>query len=481
MKIRLTFRLVGYVLLVEAALMLLSLIVALIYHGSEWLAFLQTMLITGLVGGLLTRLKPRNDNLRAREGFAVVALSWIALSFFGALPFFLHRSIPNLIDAFFETASGFTTTGASILTDVEALPNGLLFWRSFTHFVGGMGVLVLSLALIPKMGSRSIYLMRAESPGPSTDKLVPRLGQSAKILYLLYVALTVVMYFCLRLTGVGVFDSLIHCFGTAGTGGFSNYGASVAAFNNPAAENVITFFMFAFGVNFSIYYYVITRNWKGIKANSELKVYFLAMFISSIVIALKLVQEMGYSLPDSLRLSFFQVNTVMSTTGYATCDFDKWPQLCRTIMVALMLCGASAGSTGGGIKWIRVQLLCKSMVREIRKTVHPKSVNIVKLDGRVVDENTLTGVFGFFFAYFAILVIATLVISFDGFSFETNVTAVISALSNIGPGLGVVGPTGNFAGYSDFSTFVLALCMLIGRLEIFPMLMLLAPSAWARY
>ncbi|MBQ8971500.1 MAG: TrkH family potassium uptake protein [Clostridia bacterium] len=481
MNKRLTFRLIGYVLLVEAALMLVPLIVSLIYGGSDAKAIVVSLAITAAAGGLLTLLKPRNDNLRAREGFAVVALSWILLSFFGALPFFIHGCIPNMADAFFETASGFSTTGSTILTDVEALPKGMLFWRSLTHFVGGMGVLVLSLALLPKMGARSIYLMRAESPGPSTDKLVPRIGKNAKILYLLYVGLTVLMLIALLCTGMSLYDALIHALGTAGTGGFSNYNASIAAFRSPAVEIIVTVFMALFGINFSLYYYVIRGNWKGLLQNSELRVYLIVMVVASVIIGGNLVLQMDYDIPSALRYSFFQVNTVMSTSGFGTADFNLWPQLSRTILVGLMLVGASAGSTGGGMKWIRVQLLCKSMVREIRKTVHPKSVNIVKLDGHTVNENTLAGVHGFFFAYFAVLVIATLLISIDGFSFETNVTAVISALSNIGPGLGMVGPSGNYSGFSDFSTIILSMCMLIGRLEFFPVLMLLAPSAWKAY
>ena len=503
MNKRLTFRLVGYVLLVEAALMALPLIVSLIMRDGAVRALLISMAITAAAGGLLSLMKPRNDNLRAREGFAVVALSWILLSLFGALPFRIHGCIPKLVDAFFETASGFTTTGSTILTEVESLPKGLLFWRSFTHWVGGMGVLVLSLALLPKMGARSIYLMRAESPGPSTDKLVPKVGNNAKLLYWLYAGLSLAMLIALLCTGMNLFDALIHTFGAAGTGGFSNYNASVGHFNDPVIEMIIAVFMALFGVNFSFYYYMLwkyrkqgrlkardlsvldsqlhRRRHSPIPGGSEVVLYLAIIAGATVVIAVNLSRSMGYEAATSLRYSFFQVSSIITTTGYGTADFNLWPQLSRTILVGLMLVGACAGSTGGGLKVVRVQLLVKSMMREVRKTIHPKSINTVKLDGHTVDESTLTGVYGFFIAYIVILMLGTLIISLDGFSFETNLTAVISTLSNIGPGLDVVGPTGNFAGYSDLSTFVLSICMLIGRLEIFPILMLLAPSAWDRY
>ncbi|MBQ3423999.1 MAG: TrkH family potassium uptake protein, partial [Clostridia bacterium] len=376
--------------------------------------------------------------------------------------------------------SGFTTTGATILTDVEALPKGLLFWRSFTHWAGGMGVLVLSLALIPKMGARSIHLMRAESPGPSTDKLVPRVANNAQILYGLYVGLSVAMVIALLLCRLDLYDSLVHMFGAAGTGGFGTYADSIAHFNSAAVDIVTGTFMALFGVNFSIYYFLIRRNWKAALGNSELHWYVGILAFVSVVIAVNIMPMYGNNFFTSLRYSFFQTSSVMTTTGYATADFDLWPQLSRVLLVSIMLIGASAGSTGGGLKVVRVQLLLKSMIRDIRRTIHPKSVNTVKLDGHTVDESILSGVQGFFFAYFMILIVSTIIVSLDGFSFETNVTAVIATLSNIGPGLGMVGPVGNYAAFSDLSKLVLSLCMLIGRLEIFPMLMLFSPTAWRR-
>ena len=481
MNIKLTLKTIGQVLLVESALMLIPLAVALLCGGGDAAAILISLVITAAAGELLSLLKPRSDNLRAREGFAVVALGWILVSFFGCLPFRLHGCIPKLVDAYFETVSGFTTTGATLLTDVEVLPKGLLFWRSFSHWVGGMGVLVLSLALLPKMGARSIHLMRAEAPGPAVDKLVPRVGNNAKILYYLYISLTAVMLVCLLLTGMNLYDALIHTFGAAGTGGFSNYNASVGAFDSPAAEIIIGVFMALFGVNFSIYYYILRRNWGAVKHNSELWTYLAIMLVSSVVIAANILPMYGHNFFTSLRYSFFQVSSIMTTTGYATADFDLWPQLSRTLLTALMLVGASAGSTGGGLKVVRMQLLVKSGIREIRHTVHPKSVNTIKMDGRTVSDSVLNGVQSFFFMYILVLIVSVLLISFDGYDLETNLTAVLSALSNIGPGFNLVGPTRNFSIFSDFSTFVLSMDMLIGRLEIFPMLMLAAPSAWRQY
>ena len=481
MNIKLTLKTIGQVLLVESALMLIPLAVALLCGGGDAMAILISLVITAAAGELLSLLRPRSDNLRAREGFAVVALGWILVSFFGCLPFRLHGCIPKLVDAYFETVSGFTTTGATLLTDVEVLPKGLLFWRSFSHWVGGMGVLVLSLALLPKMGARSIHLMRAESPGPAVDKLVPRVGNNAKILYYLYISLTAAMLVCLLLTGMNLYDALIHTFGAAGTGGFSNYNASVGAFDSPAAEIITGVFMALFGVNFSIYYYILRRNWGAVKHNSELWTYLAIMLVSSVVIAANILPMYGHNFFTSLRYSFFQVSSIMTTTGYATADFDLWPQLSRTLLTALMLVGASAGSTGGGLKVVRMQLLVKSGIREIRHTVHPKSVNTIKMDGRTVSDSVLNGVQSFFFMYILVLIVSVLLISFDGYDLETNLTAVLSALSNIGPGFNLVGPTRNFSIFSDFSTFVLSMDMLIGRLEIFPMLMLAAPSAWRQY
>lgn len=478
MNKRLTFNLVGKVLQVESALMLLPLLVSLIYRGDDASAILYSILITLAAGSVMAGIRPKKDSLRAREGFAVVSFSWVLVSFFGSLPFYISGYIPSLVDCFFETVSGFTTTGATILTNVEALPRGLVFWRSFTHWAGGMGVMVLSLAIVPKMGARSIHLMRAESPGPSVDKLVPRTSNNAKILYKIYIGLSLIMVVVLLLCGMDLYDSLINMFGSAGTGGFSNYVASIAHYDSPLIEMVMGIFMALFGVNFSLYYFLLHKNWKAVLKNSELRLYFSLIIGATLLIAINILPLYGNSLLSSLRYSFFQVSSIITTSGFSSTNFDLWPQFSRMVLVGLMFVGASAGSTGGGIKVVRIQLLAKSMLRDIRRTVHPKSVNTIKLDGHTVSEDVISGTQGFFFAYFLIMIFAMLIVSLDGFSLETNFTAVITTLSNVGPGLDVVGPAGSFAGYSALSKLVLSLCMLVGRLEIFPILMLFMPSAW---
>lgn len=479
MNLRLVLRLIGSVLTVEGLLMFLPLAVSLYYGGGDSSAFLFSIAIVLVVGILMSRIPAKNDHLRAREGFAVVAIGWFLVSGFGMLPFLFNGAIPSPVDAFFETVSGFTTTGATILTDVEAMPRGLLFWRSFTHWAGGMGVLVLSLALVPKMGARSIHLMRAESPGPSPDKLVPRVANSAKILYKIYVGMSLLLLVILLALGLDWFEALTHTFATAGTGGFSIYNASIAHFNSPAVELVLGVFMLLFGINFSLYYLLLHRNIRGFFKNSELRLYLLIVGIASLLIAANLIPTHTNFL-SALRYSFFQVSTIISTTGFATTDFDLWPQFSRAILLLLMLIGSCAGSTAGGIKVVRVQLLFKNLARDIRSSVHPRGVRIVKLDGRPVEEKIVSGTLGFFFAYMAIIAIGTAIVSLDGYHFETSLTAVITSISNVGPGLGLVGPTGNFSIFSDLSKIVLSFCMLIGRLEIFPILMLFMPSAWKK-
>lgn len=431
-----------------------------------------------LAAGLILNLfKPRTSNLRAREGFACVALIWVALSLFGALPFYTGGYVPTYVDAFFECVSGFTTTGASILPNVEALPKSVLFWRSLTHLVGGMGVLVLSLALMPRLSENAMQLLKAESTGPAPGKLVPRMGQSAKLLYGIYLALTLVEVIVLCICGLDLYDALIHAFGSAGTGGFSNYALSVGQFQSPAVDAVIAVSMLLFGVNFSLFYLLLQRNFKAVFQNSELRAYLLIVFLSVAAIAVNILPQVQ-NVGRALQQSFFQVSSIITTTGYATTDFDKWPQLSRMILVVLMLIGACAGSTGGGMKVVRVNLLMKSARREVRRTLHPRGVSVIKNDGRSVSESSLSQTLVFFFLYMLIICIETLIVSLDGFSLETNLTATISAISNIGPGLGLVGPMGNFFSFSPLSKVTLSLCMLIGRLEIYPILLLFTPAAW---
>lgn len=483
MNRRLILNLTGAVLLVEAAMMLISFAVSLILQSGDHMAMLISAAITVAVGGAMRFVKPKSDTLRARDGFLVVVLGWVLVSCLGALPFFIHGAVPTYIDALFETVSGFTTTGATILKDVEALPLGLHFWRAFTHWAGGMGVLVLSLAIMPKMGSRSIHLMRAESPGPSMDKMVPRIGSNAKILYTIYLSMTGIMFIVLLICGLDWYEALVHTFGTAGTGGFSIFADSIAVYS-PHIQFIIGVFCMLFGVNFALYYALLRGDFRTMWKNGELKLYFSIIAVSTVLIMLNILPLYGHNVPEALRHAYFQVSSVITTTGFATADFNMWPTLSKMILVVLMFTGCCAGSTGGGIKLIRIEVLCKVMAREIKRTVRPRSVRLIKVDGRALEEDTVNGVMAFFFVYMLVLIASSVLVSFDSFvrdvSFEACFTGVIATLSNIGPGLGEVGPVGGFSDFTLFSKIIFTLDMLIGRLEFFPLLMLLSPSAWRK-
>ena len=417
----------------------------------------------------------------AQEGFAATGLSWIFMSAFGALPFFLSGQIPSYVDAFFEMVSGFTTTGASILTDVEALSRCNLFWRSFSHWLGGMGVLVFLLAVVPgarKNGGTGIYLMRAESPGPSVDKLTPHLRQTAMILYGIYILLTALCIVCLLLGGMPVFDSFCIAFGTAGTGGFAIKNSSMGGYSY-FLQTVVTVFMFLFGVNFSLYYMLLLRKFKAVFKNEELRLYFGIAAGSIVLIAIN-ISRMYNTVYEAVHHAAFQVVSIMTTTGYGTVDFEQWPAFSKAILLSLMFIGASAGSTGGGLKVSRVLLLMKSIRRTIRKALHPRRVQPVYMDGRAVSEEVCDNVNAYLAIYCVILVLSFAVISVDGFSIGTNFSAVASCFNNIGPGFELVGATQNFSIYSDLSKIILSLDMLLGRLEIFPLLLLLSPDTWSR-
>jgi len=478
---RLIFSVIGALLLVEAAAMLPSLAVALYFGDGDAMAFVKTILLLAAIGLPLRILaKPKEKDLGPREGFIVVAAFWVLLSIFGALPAIFSGMIPSFVDAFFETVSGFTTTGATIMDRMEGQMRGVMFWRSFTHWIGGMGVLVLTLALLPQMTGRTAHLMKAESPGPTLSKLVPKLGDSAKILYLIYGVLTVVETVVLMLAGMNLYDALIHAFGTAGTGGFSNYTASVGHFDSPLIEGVITFFMLLFGVNFALFYRVLIGDWRGALKNEELRWYGCIVGVFMLSITLIILPQYG-NFFTALRYSSFQTATIISTTGYATQNFDLWPQAAKMLMVILMFIGSCAGSTAGGLKVIRVGLLVKTAKREIRRTFQPRKMQVVRFEGKGVEESMLAGTGVFFFAYILLLLAGMLVVSFDNlYGLTENFTAALACLSNVGPGLGAVGPAGNFAAFSPLSKYVLSFLMLAGRLEIFPMLILFHPAIWKR-
>lgn len=483
MNVKSISRTVGLILLITGIFQLFPLLIAVIDHEPRnILAYIESLCLILLVGSaLLLFSRGGNRMFSAQEGFAATGLSWIFMSAFGALPFFLSGQIPSYVDAFFEMVSGFTTTGASILTDVEALSRCNLFWRSFSHWLGGMGVLVFLLAVVPgarKNGGTGIYLMRAESPGPSVDKLTPHLRQTAMILYGIYILLTALCIVCLLLGGMPVFDSFCIAFGTAGTGGFAIKNSSMGGYSC-FLQTVVTVFMFLFGVNFSLYYMLLLRKFKAVFKNEELRLYFGIAAGSIVLIAIN-ISRMYNTVYESVHHAAFQVVSIMTTTGYGTVDFEQWPAFSKAILLSLMFIGASAGSTGGGLKVSRVLLLMKSIRRTIRKTLHPRRVQPVYMDGRAVSEEVCDNVNAYLAIYCVILVLSFAIISVDGFSIGTNFSAVASCFNNIGPGFELVGATQNFSIYSDLSKIILSLDMLLGRLEIFPLLLLLSPDTWSR-
>ncbi len=475
-------KLLGFLLLLECLFLLPPALISAADGEGEALRAIFTTMALSAAGGLLLYSLCRNaeKSFYAREGFLIVSLGWIVLSAVGALPFWLSGEIPHYVDAVFEVISGFTTTGASILTNVEAMSRGLLFWRSFTHWLGGMGILVFLLAVVPMgKGGYSVHLLRAESPGPSVSKLVPRMRQTAAILYLIYIALTVLDVLFLLFGGMSLFDSLCTAFGTAGTGGFGVRNDSIAGYS-PYIQTVCTVFMALFGVNFSIYFLLLVGRFRQALLNEELGVYLGIMLGAMAIITVDIVPLYGGSIRWALHDAAFTVSSIMTTTGFATADFDLWPQLSRTILVVLMVVGACAGSTGGGIKCARLLLLCKTLTARVRQILHPRSVNLIRIEGHPVNEETIQGVNTYMTAYCAIGVVSFLILSLDDLSLETNLTAMLACLNNIGPGLDMVGPTSNYAHFSDLSKIVLMLDMLLGRLEIFPLLIMLSPRAWKR-
>ena len=474
---RMIARIVGSVLLLLAAFLLLPLIVGLIY-GENIRSFALTILLSASMGlALLLCLKPKSTEFYAREGFAAVGLVWIAMSLVGALPLVLNGDVPHYIDAVFEVTSGFTTTGASALPNVEALSRSGQFWRIFTHWLGGMGVLVFVMAVMPLAGDRSMHIMRAEVPGPTVGKLVPRAKKTAMILYLIYLGLTLAETLFLVAGGMSFYEALLHSFASAGTGGFSTRADSIAAFDSAYIEGVIGVFLILFGTNFNLFYLILIGRWRDALKSEELHWYWaiLAVSIAAITVGIRPIYG---GLRTAFRHAFFTVATISSTTGFGTEDFTKWPSFVQTMIVGLMFIGGCAGSTGGGLKVSRVILLFKNAAADVKKMVHPRSVNRVQMDGQRVSRETASAVYTFFTLFMMILLGCTLVVSFDGHDFATNFTAALSCMSNIGPGLSLIGPKGSFGIFSDFSKIILSLTMLCGRLEIYAILLLFAPSTW---
>ncbi len=474
-------RTLGMLLLCEAVTMLPSVIVAFSYREDTVFAFLISMAITALVGFALFSIKVKDNIIRYKEGFAIVTLGWLLVSILGALPFLFTGAITSVIDAFFETVSGFTTTGATIIEDIEVLPYSLLFWRSFTHWLGGMGILVLALALAPALGGGTFQILKAESPGPISTKLTPRVNNTAKILYITYTVITIMEIVFLAAGGMPLFDSFIHTFGTLGTGGFSLKNASVGAYNNVYFETVITIFMIASGVNFSLYYIAVRKkSLAEFFKDSEFKTYMLIIAAAIILITLSLKGTVFDGISESLRHASFQVASIITTTGFSTTDFDIWPDFSRAVLFVLMFVGACAGSTGGSVKVIRIHLVFKYMKREVSKLIHPKAVKAVKIGDAPVQEEVLSDVMAFTAFYIIIFIAVTLLLTIQGYDLISSASAVAATLGNVGPGFGMVGPTTTYAALSGFTKILLSFCMILGRLEIYTVIALLFPEFWKR-
>lgn len=479
MNCRMIFHTTGKIVLFEAIMLCLPAAVSLIYRESCFYAFLIAIAVSLLVGLSMSILsKPEDSVIYAKEGFITVALVWVILSAIGALPFTVSGEIPSYIDAFFETVSGFTTTGASIITDLESMSRGLLFWRSFTHWVGGMGVLVFAMALIPNISDRSIHIMRAEMPGPIVGKLVPRVKNTAKILYLIYIFITLMQVIFLLFGGMNLFESLVHAFGTAGTGGFGVRSDSIASYS-PYIQWVIAVFMIIFGINFNLYYLLLIKRFKSAVSSNELWVYLIVVAVSTVAITANILPSFS-ELGAAVRTAFFQVASIITTTGYATADFNLWPGFSKGIIIVLMFIGGCAGSTAGGLKVSRVIILLKTIRVEIKRMIHPRSVSVVRFEGKTLEENTYRSVSLYFALYMVCFFAIFILLCLEPFDIETNFTATAACFNNVGPGLAGVGPMAGYSGYSATAKLLLSFAMLLGRLEIFPLIIALSPSTWSK-
>lgn len=480
MNYRIILKSLGILLICEAVAMAFALAVSMYYREGESRAFLYSLLIIIIIGVPLSFIKKGTNSFFLRDGFAIVGIGWVAVSVLGSLPFYFSGTIPGFVDSLFETVSGFSTTGASILTEIESLPKGMLFWRSMTHWIGGMGVLMLALAILPMGKAGAFHVMKAEAPGPDPGKLVPKISNTIKILYGIYLLLTVSQTIFLMISGLSLYDALIHAFGTAGTGGFSNRNLSVGAYNNLGVEIITIFFMFAFGTNFALHYQALKGNFKSYVKNDEFKFYLGIAMATILLLVANTYGRVFESLGDAFRYSSFQVVSLLTTTGYVTHDFNEWTVFARMLLLGLMFVGGCSGSTGGSIKVVRILLLFRVVKRKIVDIKHPRAVIPVKIGGKIVSDEILTSVLAFFFLFIFIFTVGVLIVSLEGKDIVTTITAVAASIGNIGPGLGMVGATGNYAEFSDLSKITLSICMIVGRLEIYPILLLVFPSFWKK-
>lgn len=481
MNYKMTAYVLGKMLGVEALVLCIPAAVSLIYgEASDMAAFGITSAVLCIFFLLFGRKKPENGRIYGKDGLVIVAAAWILWSVFGALPFYLSREIPSYVDALFETVSGFTTTGSTILTDIEALSYGMNFWRCLTHWIGGMGVLVFVMVVTSLDDKSSMHLMRAEVPGPEADKLVPKARETAKLLYAMYLALTVAEIIFLLAGGMNLYDSIIHSFSTAGTGGFANHNSSVAYYDSAYIDGVVTVFMILFGINFNMYFLLLIKDVKSVWKNEEVRAYLGIIVAATLVITCNVLSIYKEPL-KAFRYSIFQVASIITTTGFATADFNLWPELSKCILLLIMVIGACAGSTGGGVKVSRFLILWKSILKQVKGMLHPKSVNVVKVNGKKISNETLQGVYAYFSAYVFVFGISVLLVALDNFDFATTISGVLTTLSNVGPGISRVGPIENFQSFSVLSKIVFSMDMLIGRLEIFPFLMICSPSFWRKH
>lgn len=478
MNYGIVIKIIGKLLLLEAAGMTLPLLVSLYYRQHDSKAFLICIILTGIIGFGLSKIPEDNKTIKIKEGFTIVTLGWILASLFGSMPFIISGSIKSFADAFFETVSGFTTTGATIITDVEILPYGIIFWRSFTHWIGGMGILVFTLAILPAMGVGGYQIFKAEAPGPIAGRIVPRIKNTAKILYIVYVGITLLQIILLRVGGMDLFDSAIHTFGTVGTGGFSNKNASIGHYNSTYIYMVISVFMLLSGINFFLYYALLKGKWREVLKDKELLFYLSIVGITVTLITLNINSSIYKNLGESFKHAFFQVSSVITTTGYATVDYDKWTTFSKSILYMLLFFGPCAGSTGGAIKSIRLLVLIKLVKREISKSLHPRAVIPVKIGQESLSSETLSSISSFFILYIFIFVLGTIALSLEGKGLITASSAVAATLGNVGPGFDLVGPACNYNSFSDISKYLMSGFMLLGRLELFTVVALLSPKSW---
>ena len=472
------FKVLGHLLIIIALGMIAPLLISFYNGENDFVPFLVTIILTLVVGYVLSKVKIGKRKIKAKEGLVIVTLGWVLASLFGALPIYLSNSVPTFTDAFFETVSGFTTTGATIIDNIEILPRGILFWRSFTHWVGGMGILVVAVAILPIMGAGGLHVFRAESPGPITDKITPRIKDTAKLLYVTYIIITLAEIILLMLGGMSIYEAAIHTFGTVGTGGFSTRNSSIGAFNSPYIFIVISIFMIMSGANFSLYYDLYKGKWKEVFKNSELRLYLGIIVTAVVLITINMNFAHYHNIWESFMHSLFQTSSIITTTGYTTANFDTWTPFSKGILYLLMFVGGSAGSTGGSIKVVRILVLFKLILREIQKIFHPRAVVAVKIGNKAIPNDVLNSIASFFFLYMILFGLGTLVISLEGLDLISSSSAVAATLGNIGPGFGAVGATNTYSGFSVFSKWLLSFFMLAGRLELFTVIALFSPKFW---